>query len=139
MKIVRENINFERGGNTLERIGIGRFAPGIGQFVPAYLEGRGYCEVLKVKRYKNFTLEEKKSLSKYYGSSLTRDEYKNKIDPDFIWVKIETLKGETEWMDIDQFEELKKRGRRIDPEYEKRNGKWVLKSTRRRTNIKHEP
>lgn len=52
-----------------------------------------------------------------------------KTAPDFIWVKVKRLesatsRGESEWMDIERFEELKKKGRWLDPSWEKRHGKW---------------
>jgi len=115
---VQETLNFERGRDP-------KYSMNIGKFQSAYLEGRGKCSVLEVKKYKDFTPEELDSLGTWYGSSLSRWQGE-KTQPETIWVKIrrETEDRETEWMDLERFEELKKKGRWLDPNWEKRNGKW---------------
>ena len=117
---VHEALGFERGINP-------RYAMDIGKFKSVYLEGRGKCSVLDVKKYKDFTPEEEDSLGKWYGSSLDRWE-RQKTMPDYMWVKIKRIEtdiaGDIEWMDLERFEELKKKGRWLDPSWEKRHGKW---------------
>jgi hypothetical protein len=122
---IRESVNFERTGEPLKKLGIGRSTPGVGQFAPAYLEGRGLCNVLKVEKYKDLTPEEKDSLAIWYGSSLMRNE-KDKTNPNQLWVEImpelkrkSVTEVEEEWMDVDRFEILKKKGRWMDPQWRK--------------------
>jgi len=131
---VQEALGFERGMDP-------KYAMDIGKFKSAYMEGRGKCSVIEVKKYKEFTPEELDSLGQWYGSSLSRGN-KEKTDPETTWIKIKrdeaaTSRGEIEWMDLERFEELKKKGRWMDPQWEKRHGKWYLKKSIRE-NMKFE-
>jgi hypothetical protein len=120
-----ESINFERGVDPRDSMDIGkpitRMLNRLGtsnldrprlkekiEELPStlYLEGRGDSQIIDIKRYKDLNKAEKKSLASWYASSLSREENKKKIDPDFIWIKLKydfPNPGIKEWMDLDKF------------------------------------
>lgn len=125
--IVRESINFERGKDPRDSMNIGlpimrilnrlkipepelsKLVKKIKSLPPVFfLMGRGDSSIIDIKKYKELTSSEKKSLASWYASSLTIEE-KSKTVPDFIWIKIKydfLAKEIEEWMDIDKFSRL---------------------------------
>lgn len=125
--IVRESLEFERGKDPRDSMNIGlpimrilnrlkipepEFSKLVKKIksLPAvfFLMGRGDSSIIDMKKYKELTSSEKKSLASWYASSLSIEE-KSKTVPNFIWIKIKydfLAKEIEEWMDIDKFSRL---------------------------------
>lgn len=125
--IVRESINFERGRDPRDSMNIGlpiirilnrlkipepelsKLVKKIKSLPPEFfLMGRGDSSITDIKKYKELTSSEKKSLAIWYASSLERDD-KYKTSPGFIWIKVKynfSTDEIEEWMDIDKFSRL---------------------------------